>query len=207
MLSFCKSCSNLNSYVTTPTKKLIMKCSSCGRPEDNITDTCVYYNKFVQSSYDIRIDPDQCYDPTLPNTDQIKCLNTTTCPSNNPGYMIFVGEKLVELQNTHPDVSVEEKFREMGSVTGSWILEGWSELNEEQIGKYEARAKAPDASDNVNLATLKKMGVITGNFLSASDKNAGEAPYMPTPKVVFFHYNKDMKLAYICCLCRTYWHN
>lgn len=192
MLSFCKSCSNLNSYVTSPNKKLMMKCSSCGRPDDSIKDTCVYFNKFVQSSYDIRIDPDQCYDPTLPNTDQIKCLNTATCPSNSPGYMIFVGEKLVGLQNTYPPDIVAEKFREMGSVTGTWILEGWSELNEEQIAQYEVRAKSPDASDMANLDTLKKMGVFS---------------VLPSPRVVFFHYNKDMKLAYICCLCKTYWHN
>jgi hypothetical protein len=28
----------------------------------------------------------------------------------------------------------------------------------------------------------------------------------PTPRnVVFFHYNTEMKLAYICCVCRSFW--
>lgn len=171
-----------------------MKCSSCGRPEDNIKDTCVYSNKFVQSTYDVHIDPDQCYDPTLPRTSQIKCLNTATCPSNNPGYLVFVGEKLMELQNTYPSEIVEEKFREMGGVTASSILEAWANLNENQLLQYENRAKNLDATDLLNLDTIKKMG-----FIVVDDT--------VKPEIVFFHYNKDMKLAYICCLCRTYWHN
>lgn len=28
----------------------------------------------------------------------------------------------------------------------------------------------------------------------------------PVPRnVVFFHYNTEMKLAYICCICRSFW--
>ena len=204
MLSFCKSCSNLNAYVTSPDKKLMMKCSSCGRPDDNIKDTCVYYNKFVHNSYDIHVEPDQCYDPTLPNTDQIKCLNST-CPSNSPGYVIYVGEKLVELQNTYSPDIVEQKFREMGGLTGTWILDGWSVLNEAEIALYDKRAVLNEtqtamnlgAEDKVNFDTLKNMGILIGTGV----------PYLPNSRVVFFHYNKDMKLAYICCLCKTYWHN
>ena len=184
MLSFCKSCSNLNTYVSSPERKLTMKCSSCGRPDDDIKENCVYFNKFVQSSYDAMIDPDQCYDPTLPNTDQIPCVNAVSCPSNNPGYMIFVQQKQAELfdemvntvENVTPD-QVTAKFQEMGGATGQWILDAWSALPEAQRKERNEEAV--------------KQG-ITSSVL---------------PRIVFFHYNKDLKLAYICALCRTFWYN
>lgn len=114
MLNFCPNCDNLYTYVHTPDRKMVMKCQGCGKVESDIQNTCIYLDKLVQHSYDIKIQPDQCYDNTLPHTDQIKCLNAD-CPSN----------------------------------------------------------KSTDVS----------------------------------PDIVFFHYNEDMKLAYICCMCQTYWKN
>lgn len=110
MISFCKICSNLNTYTHTPERKMIMKCQSCGRIDENIKDICIYFNKFVQSSYDIKIDPDQCHDPTLPITDQVPCRNTATCPSNNPGYSLLVQEKLEELGETVTPEAIDTEF-------------------------------------------------------------------------------------------------
>ncbi len=115
MLKFCSACNNLYTYIHQD-GKLVMKCQACGQIDENIQNICIYSDKFIKNSYDIKIDADLCNDSTLPHTQEIPCLNPE-CPSN----------------------------------------------------------KDPDI----------------------------------LPDIVFFHYNKDMKLAYICCLpgCRTYWKN
>jgi len=174
MLQFCTSCNNLYTYTHTPDRKLIMKCHSCGRPDDNILDNCVYFNKFVQSSYDIKIDPDQCHDPTLPNTDQISCLNESTCPSHNAGYLVMVQEKKTELENEMTAEAAEKKFLEEGGDTGNWLLQAWRESDQ---GKYNQLAIEQGLTTKV------------------------------LPRIVFFHYNKEKKLAYICCLCQESWKN
>lgn len=192
MLRFCKICSNLNTYTHTPDRKMIMKCQSCGRIDDNIKDTCIYFNKFVQSSYDIKIDPDQCHDPTLPITDQVPCRNTASCPSNSPGYALLVKEKQEALGASLVPEAVESEFMARGGETGEWILDTWNNLSPEKQLEYNTKAVME------GIAGIAGIAGITG---------ITEITEMVKPRIVFFHYNKEKKLGFICCLCKTYWKN
>lgn len=166
-LNFCPNCSNLLTYTHTPDRQLIMKCHSCNYPVNDISDVCVYYNKFVQNSYDIKIDPDQSYDNTLPYTDEIDCLNTA-CPTY--GYDIFVKAQMVSLTDELGEEEAKNEFTKRGGIHGDWILGAWGALNNEEKAKYKEEAGLRN-------------------------------------KVKYFHYNKDMKLAYVCCYCNTSWKN
>jgi hypothetical protein len=121
-------------------EKLILKCKKCQFVRENIQDVCVYYKQFIKNSYDIKIDPDLCYDNTLAYTDNIECKNQY-CPSN--GFNVFTDK------------------------TGYKEAE-WDKLSDAEKDKYK------------------------GDLL---------------PKIKYFHYNTDMKLAYICCYCMSFWKN
>ena len=164
-LKFCPNCSNLLTYTNTPDRQLIMKCHSCGNPVTDISNVCVYYNKFVQNSYDIKIDPDQCYDNALPYTDEIPCLNPE-CPSN--GYSLFLQRQFDEIAKELGEEVAREEFEKQDRI--SMAQERWGGMTEEQRNTYKKEADV-------------------------------------LPQIKYFHYNKDMKLAYICCLCQTYWKN
>ena len=166
-LNFCPSCSNLLTYVHTPERQLIMKCQGCNRPVKDISNVCVYFNKFVQNSYDIKIDPDQCHDNTLPYTDSIECLNPE-CKTH--GYEIFAEEQVKDLIVELGEEEGNRQFNELGGLRGEWLTTAWASLSAEEKSAYKSKS-------NLN------------------------------SKINYFHYNKDMKLAYICCYCQTYWKN
>lgn len=45
------------------------------------------------------------------------------------------------------------------------------------------------------------------NSMTDEERNKWRIKSDITPRIKYFHYNKDMKLAYICCICQTYWKN
>lgn len=166
-LDFCPNCSNLLTFTNTPERKLIQKCHSCNYPVNDISKVCVYYNKFVQNSYDTKLDPDQRYDNTLPYTDEIECLNPE-CPSH--GYDLFVQRQLTELAKEMGKNEAEKEFEKRGGKRGKWLKTSWEALDAEEKATYKREA---------NIRNVVK----------------------------YLHYNSDMKLAYICYHCQTYWKN
>ncbi len=104
-MKFCQNCNFMLYIKLTENNKLAYKCKQCGFEKEHLPDdidNCIYSKdyKINELSYTWMVNPDLCYDPTLPRVGNIPCPNDKQdkdgvflCPTKNktkPNEVIYV---------------------------------------------------------------------------------------------------------------------